>query len=254
MSGAALTVDSVTCELGGRRVVEEVSLQVAPGEVVGLLGPNGSGKSTLLRAVYRVRRPTGGRVLLDGTDVWTRRPGWVARRIGVVLQDMPGDFPLTVREVVMMGRSAGKRAFEPDDDRDRALTEAALGVFDLTGLAHRRFAQLSGGERQRALIARAVVARPGLLVMDEPTNHLDVHHQLGVLERVRELGCTALVALHDLNLAARFCDRICLLDGGRLVASGTPGEVLSAAVLEPVYRVPVLVQPHPVTGGPLVVF
>ncbi|MFI1380937.1 ABC transporter ATP-binding protein [Embleya sp. NPDC020886] len=255
MSGLAarLVLDEVGFAVGGRKLVDAVSLTVAPGEVFGLLGPNGSGKSTLLRSVYRVNRPTSGRVLLDDEDVWTHSARWAARRIGTVLQDMPTDFPLTVRDVVAMGRSAHKGLLDPDDAGDRAIVTAAVELLELDGLTERAFASLSGGERQRALVARALVQQPGLLVMDEPTNHLDIHHQLGLLRLVRRLGVSVLVALHDLNLAAMFCDRVCLLADGRPVASGTPAEVLTARTIERVYRIETEIRTHPRTGTPLVV-
>lgn len=253
IGGARLVLDGLTRRVGGRALVDEVSATADAGEVVGVLGPNGSGKSTLLRMVYRAQRPDGGRVLLDDEDVWSRSQRWAAQRIGVVLQDMPGDFPLTVRDVVMMGRFAGKRALDSVDEEDRVLVDAAVRLVELTELVDRPFGLLSGGERQRVLIARALVTQARLLVMDEPTNHLDIHHQLGTLDLVRRLGMTVLVALHDLNLAARYCDRICLLDQGKLVAAGEPEGVLTPAILGEVYRVPVQIQAHPTAGTPLVV-
>ncbi|MFP5019572.1 ABC transporter ATP-binding protein [Pseudonocardia phyllosphaerae] len=248
-----LEIDDVRVVAGAATLVDGVSLRVGPGEVVGLLGPNGSGKSSLLRTVYRVNRPVTGTVRVDGADVRDRPARWVAQRVGVVLQDVPVDFPLTVREVVAMGRSPHKRPLAADDPLDDALVDAALELLDLERLARRRFGTLSGGERQRVLVARALVGRPALLVMDEPTNHLDVRHQLDLLELVRELGLPALVALHDLNLAARYCDRLCLLDGGRAVATGTPAEVLTPERIGAVYGVTATVLEHPTAACPLVV-
>lgn len=248
-----LEIRDVHVTAGRATLVGGVSLTVGPGEVVGLLGPNGSGKSSLLRTVYRVNTPASGTVLVDGTEVRDRPVRWVAQRVGVVVQDMPTDFPLTVREVVAMGRSPHKRPLAADEPVDHALVDAALELLDLTALAGRRFGTLSGGERQRALVARALVGRPSLLVMDEPTNHLDVRHQLELLGLVRELGLPALVALHDLNLAARYCDRLCLLDGGRAVATGTPTEVLTPERIGEVYGVTATVLDHPTANCPLVV-
>ncbi|WP_308259461.1 ABC transporter ATP-binding protein [Pseudonocardia sp. H11422] len=253
MTGARLRIEGVHYLAAGRALVDDVSLTVESGEIVGLIGPNGSGKSSLLRTVYRVNRPAAGRVLVDGEDVWRRSARWVAQRVGVVLQDMPADFPLTVRDVVAMGRSAHKSLLDGDDDHDAAVLDAALGLLGLLDLAERPFASLSGGERQRVLVARAFTAQPSLLVMDEPTNHLDVRHQLDLLHLVAELGASALIALHDLNLAAMFCDRLCLLDGGRPVAVGTPREVLTPDRLAAVYGIDTVVHDHPRTGTPLVV-
>ncbi|WP_224401745.1 ABC transporter ATP-binding protein [Pseudonocardia sp. ICBG1034] len=248
-----LEIRDVHVVAGRATLVDGVSVSVRAGEVVGLLGPNGSGKSSLLRTVYRVGVPASGSVLVDGSDVRSRPARWVAQRVGVVLQDMPSDFPLTVREVVAMGRSPHKRPLAADDPVDHGLVGSALELLDLTTLGGRRFATLSGGERQRALVARALVGRPALLVMDEPTNHLDVRHQLALLELVRDLGLPTLVALHDLNLAARYCDRLCLLDGGRAVATGSPAEVLTPERISAVYGVTATVLDHPSADCPLVV-
>ncbi|BBG04963.1 MULTISPECIES: ABC transporter ATP-binding protein [Pseudonocardia] len=248
-----LVVEDVVVTAGTATLVDGVSLTVGPGEVVGLLGPNGSGKSSLLRTVYRVGRPASGRVLVDGIDVRRAPAREVARRVGVVLQDVPTDFPLTIREIVATGRSPHKRALQADDDLDHALVDAALELLDLTRLAGRRLDTLSGGERQRALVARALVGRPALLVMDEPTNHLDIAHQLALLELVGELGLPTLVALHDLNLAARYCHRLVLLDDGRAVVSGTPAEVLTVERIRGVYGVTATVLEHPSAACPLVV-
>ncbi len=246
----ALDIEDVTVVAGGRALVSGVSLRVAPGEVVGLAGPNGAGKSTLLRTVYRTLRPTAGRVLLDGEDVW-RLPGKrLARRLAAVLQESAGDFELTVYDVVAMGRTPHKRAFAGDDAHDRTVITDALTRLDVAHLADAAFERLSGGEKQRVLIARALAQRPGTMVLDEPTNHLDLRHQLDVLRLVRRLGVTAVVALHDLNLAAAFCDRICVLEAGRVVALGPPAEVLTPELLSSVYRVEAEVGTHPRTGVP----
>ncbi|OEJ36019.1 histidinol phosphatase [Streptomyces subrutilus] len=238
--------------MNGKALVHEASLHVAPGEVMGLVGPNGAGKSTLLRTFYRALRPTSGRVLLDGEDVW-RMPGKrLARRLAAVLQETSGDFELTVYDVVAMGRTPHKRAFAGDDADDRGIITRSLAELHVEALAHAPFDRLSGGEKQRVLIARALAQRTGAMVLDEPTNHLDLRHQLDALRLVRELGVTAVVALHDLNLAAAFCDRICVMAGGRVVATGRPEEVLTAPLLSEVYEVEAEVIEHPRTGVPFV--
>ncbi|MGW1147181.1 ABC transporter ATP-binding protein [Streptomyces sp. NPDC002454] len=248
----ALDIEDVTVTVGGRDLVHGVSLRVAPGEVLGLAGPNGAGKSTLLRTVYRTQRPTTGRVLLDGEDIW-RLPGkQVARRLAAVLQESAGDFDLTVYDVVAMGRTPHKRAFAGDDAHDRAVITHALTRLDVVELADAPFQHLSGGEKQRVLIARALAQQCGTMVWDEPTNHLDLRHQLDVLTLVRRFGATAVVALHDLNLAAAFCDRLCVLAAGRVVALGPPAEVLTPELLSSVYRVDAEVGAHPRTGTPYV--
>src|SRR5690606_25537155 len=148
-----LAIEGVSFRAGPKTLISDVSLAVAPGEKVGVIGPNGAGKSTLLRTIYRVNRPSSGRVLVNGEDVWRRSTSWVARHVGAVLQGLPGDFPLTVRDIVAMGRSAHKKLLQADNAHDRALIDAAIEVLELGELQHRAFRTLSGGERQRALVA-----------------------------------------------------------------------------------------------------
>ncbi|WP_328944469.1 ABC transporter ATP-binding protein [Streptomyces sp. NBC_00250] len=234
--------------------LRSVDLTVRPGETVGLIGPNGSGKTTLLRCVYGTLAPTAGQALLDGDDLHTLGPKARARRVATVPQDSAVEFELTVGELVALGRSPHKRFWEGDTGADRERAGAALARVGLADLADRPYPTLSGGERQRALVARALVQDPALLVLDEPTNHLDIRHQLDVLSLVRTLGTTNLLALHDLNLAGAYCDRIYVLERGRLVTGGTPGEVLTPALLEAVYGVDAEVIPHPRTGSPTVLY
>ncbi|MEU8521450.1 ABC transporter ATP-binding protein [Streptomyces sp. NBC_01216] len=231
-----------------------VDVIARPGETVGLVGPNGSGKTTLLRCVYGTLRPTSGRVLLDGDDLHALTPKARARRVATVPQDGSAEFELTVREVVALGRSPHKRFWEGDTGDDRERAEAALARVGIAGLADRPFPTLSGGERQRALVARALVQAPALLVLDEPTNHLDIRYQLEVLALVRDLGTTNLLALHDLNLAAAHCDRLYVLQDGRIVTHGAPEEILTPGLLAGVYGVDAEVVPHPVTGTPTVLY
>lgn len=249
IAAGTLALNGITVEASGKRLVADISFDVAPGEMLGILGPNGAGKSTVLRTIYGAARPAAGSVLVNGEDVQAHSAAWVAQNVGAVLQDMPADFPLTVRDVVAMGRSAHKVLLEPDTAHDGALINAALQLQHLDGLQDRAFRTLSGGERQRALLARALVQQPGVMVLDEPTNHLDIRYQLSLLTFVRDLGITVVAALHDLNLAAMFCDRICLMNKGRTVAIGPPAEVLTPERISSVYGVEMLVQCHPRTGS-----
>ncbi|MFG3345612.1 ABC transporter ATP-binding protein [Streptomyces sp. NPDC048018] len=229
-------------------------LVVRPGETVGLVGPNGSGKTTLLRCVYGTLTPTGGRALLDGADLHTMGTRERARRVATVPQESSAEFELTVRELVALGRSPHKRFWEGDSAADLARVDAALARVGIADLAERPYPGLSGGERQRALVARALVQEPALLVLDEPTNHLDIRYQLDILSLVRHLGTGNLLALHDLTLAGAYCDRLYVLKDGRVLAEGTPAEVLTPALLHEVYGVEAEVIPHPRTGSPLVVY
>ena len=233
-----------------RWLLQGIDLQVRAGEFVGLIGPNGSGKTSLLRCAYRAERPASGWMALDGDDLWRRSPRWSAQRIAVVLQEFPQDFGLAVVEVVAMGRSPHKGLFDGDDAEDARIVDEALAAVGMAGLREQAFARLSGGEKQRVLLARALAQRPGLLLLDEPTNHLDPRYQLELLQQLRELRLSTLASFHDLNLAAAFCDRLYVLDQGRVVASGTPTDVLTAELLQQVFGVHALVDRHPLADHP----
>ncbi|WP_412126278.1 ABC transporter ATP-binding protein [Streptomyces subrutilus] len=251
---AELVVEGLRYEVDGHTLLHGVDLTARPGETVGVVGPNGSGKTTLLRCVYGTLRPTAGRILLDGADAGALGVKDRARKVAVVPQDASGTFGLTVREVVAMGRSPHKRFWEQDGPDDVRRVATALDTVGAGAFAARRFDELSGGERQRALVARALVQDPGLLALDEPTNHLDIRYQLEVLGLVRALPATALLVLHDLNLAALFCDRLYVLADGRVAASGPPAEVLTEDLLAEVYGVRATVQVHPATGAAHIVY
>ncbi|MGW7350646.1 ABC transporter ATP-binding protein [Streptomyces sp. NPDC054784] len=249
-----IDVEDLRVAYAGRTVLAGVRVVAEDGEIAGVVGPNGSGKSTLLRTVYRHLRPTAGRVLLDGADLRALSASRAARHVAALPQERGGDFELTVREIVAMGRTPYKRAFAGDDGTDRAAVERALADTGLAAHAGRRFTALSGGERQRALLARAFAQDPDVLVLDEPTNHLDVRHQAELLTLLRVRRRTTLVSLHDLNAAAAVCDRLHVLHDGAVVASGPPREVLTPALLSRVFGVRAAVTDHPLTGDPLIAF
>lgn len=247
VQGAALVVDDVSVELAGRRIIERVSLR-AEGNVVGVVGPNGSGKSTLLRTVYRMLRPVDGQVRAAGTDVWVASAREAARITAAVVQDSPSDLELTVADCVATGRLPHGGVFRGATGEDREAVRRALHTAGAAELAERTVSTLSGGERQRVHLARALAQEPRVLVLDEPTNHLDIRHQLQLLGLVRELAITTLVTLHDLNLAAAYCDRIVMLAQGRVVAEGRPEDVLTPELLDRVFGVRAETFAHPVTG------
>ncbi|MEV6978278.1 ABC transporter ATP-binding protein [Kitasatospora sp. NPDC093806] len=249
-----LAVDRVSVDLAGVRLVHEVTLSAAAGQVVGLIGPNGSGKSTLLRCVYRALRPAAGAVRLDGGDLHALAPREAARRVAALPQEHSAEFDFTVAEVVGMGRLPHRGGLAGRSAGDEERCARALRRVGAAHLAARGFLSLSGGEKQRVLIARALVQEPKVLVLDEPTNHLDIAHQLEVLALVREAGPTVLTALHDLNLAAGHCDLLYVLAAGRIVASGPPAEVLEPALLAEVFGVRATPVRHPVTGAVQLLF
>lgn len=235
-----ITVDQIRFTYDGRITLDDITFRAEHGSTVGLIGPNGSGKSTLLRLIYRALRPAAGSVVIDHTPVDQLRGRELAGRLAVVAQEAPPDTPVTVAETVLLGRSPWVGAFQGYSRADRIAAATALEHVGARALAERRFATLSGGERQRVLIARALAQRADHLLLDEPTNHLDIRYQHELLSLVRGLtATTTIVVLHELNLAARYCDRLVLLDGGRVAAAGTVAEVLTPDILEPVYGIPV---------------
>ncbi|MFE0952559.1 ABC transporter ATP-binding protein [Streptomyces mutabilis] len=249
-----LRLDELSVVTNGSTLVRALSLEVADGQVVGLVGPNGSGKSTALRCVYRALRPTSGTVWLGEQDL-TRLPlRHSARTVAAMTQDGGVDFDFTVEEVVALGRAPHLRGNQALSGRERELCERAMEQLDIGHLAQRGVLTLSGGERQRVLLARALVQEPKVLVLDEPTNHLDVRHQVDLLSLLRGSGLTVLVVLHDLNLAAAACDRLGVLSQGRLVASGAPAEVLTTELVGDVFGVRASVVPHPLTGDPQLLY
>lgn len=233
-----------------------LSFAVAPGEIVGVIGPNSAGKTTLIRLVSRVVAPAAGRIALDGRPL----PRWdaaaLARRIAVVPQGVPPQFPFTVEELVLMGRYPHGPGRYFESARDVAAARAAMAATGVGELAALQLESLSGGERQRAVIARALAQEPRLLILDEPTAHLDLRYQAefaALLTRLnRERGLTCLLVSHDLNLASEVCDRLLLLADGRLVALGPPEAVLEEATLAAVFGCAVTVEQSPTTRRPTV--
>ncbi|GAB7044135.1 MULTISPECIES: ABC transporter ATP-binding protein [Catenuloplanes] len=232
-----ITAEHITRRVRGRALLDDVTLTPPAHAITGLLGPNGSGKSTLLRVLAGLQRPDHGRVLVDGADRVTIPRRALARRIAIVTQHVPADVDMSVRDVLLLARIPHRPALAPVTPDDERRADEALDAAGLPGLGGRRWSQLSGGERQRADIARALLQDPDVLLLDEPTNHLDIRHRLALFHRLRAAGRTVVTALHDLDLAAAFCDHVAVLHDGRLVAAGPPAEVLTPAVIRRVYRV-----------------
>ncbi|WP_299539231.1 ABC transporter ATP-binding protein [uncultured Streptomyces sp.] len=249
-----LRADRVSRRAGGRLILDGVTLAPAPGSTLGLLGPNGSGKSTLLRVLAGVLPPGGGFVTLDGRDLAATGRRAVAQRVAVVDQHAVTQVELSVLDVVRLGRIPHRRAWSAPGPADDDAVREALELTGLTGLTGQSWHTLSGGERQRVQIARALAQQPRELLLDEPTNHLDIQHQLELLHLVSTLPVTSVVALHDLNLAAMFCDTVTVMDGGRVVAAGTPREVITEELIEAVYHVRAVVTPDGPQGRPSVRF
>ncbi len=239
-----------------RSVLEEISLAVEPGEILAVVGPNGVGKSSLVKAASGVLPVAKGQALVGGQNVLAMSPSERARWIGVVPQAVQVPPAFTARQVVLMGRTPYLGWLDREGEEDQRLADRAMGRTFTSELAERRMGELSGGEQQRVLVARSLAQAPKALLLDEPTAHLDLRHQDEVLRLVhtvaREENMAVLIALHDLNLVARFADRVALLSNGRVMVEGPPREVLTPDKLARAYGVEIHVMDHPVHGTPLV--
>jgi iron complex transport system ATP-binding protein len=224
---------------GDRGVLDHISLRLAPGERAAVIGANGAGKTTLLKIIGGLLRVGAGSVQIDGIDIAAIPRQQIARVIATVPQELVIPFSFTVREMVELGRTAYIGLFGGFDAADRSVVDHAMDVTDATGLATRVVNELSGGERQRVLVAMALAQQPRILLLDEPTQRLDLTRQADILDLIRDVsterGLTVLAAIHDLNLAALYFDRLIVLSGGVIVADGPPREVMKAEVLEPAY-------------------
>mgnify|MGYP001863990005 FL=1 len=232
-----ISAKDIHLSYGAREILKGVDIHSENGEFVGLIGPNGSGKSTLLKCIYRILKPNAGQVFLDEEELRAMSIKESARKMGVVAQHNYYNFEFTVREVVMMGRAPHKKALERDNAKDYEIVEEALKTVGMEGFGQRSFSTLSGGEQQRVILARALAQQTPCLILDEPTNHLDITHQLQLMRIVKNLSATVISAIHDLNIAAMFCDRIYALKEGRIIVQGTPREVLTEDFIRQVYQV-----------------
>ena len=228
----------VCVSLGGKAILDHIRLTAGRQQVVGLIGPNGSGKSTLLKCIYRVLQPDRGAVLLEGRTLREYSVRQSARKLAVVAQHNTYSFDFTVREVVLMGRAPHKRTLERENAEDYRIVHRALETVGMADKETRIFSTLSGGVQQRVVLARALAQQTPCLILDEPTNHLDIRYQLQMMDLLRTLDRTVLLAVHDLNLAAAYCDVLYALQDGKLVGSGTPRELLTPAFIRQVYQVP----------------
>jgi iron complex transport system ATP-binding protein len=253
-----LDARDLTIAYDHRIAVADVTLSLKPGEITAIIGPNGAGKSTLLKSLNSQVSPSSGSILLDGQPLERLNRRTISRRIAVVAQEAELRFPVTVLEFVLGGRFAWatNAGWGWETEHDLQIADAVLRETELSELSGRLMNELSGGERQRALMARALATEAPILLLDEPTANLDLSHQATLLALVRNRcdrkEAAALVVTHDINLAAQFADNLILMKQGRAVHTGTPEQVLQPQILQDVFEVTVLVDAHPVTGGPRV--
>jgi len=243
-----LRAENMIVTLANTDIVNDISIKVKNKQFVGLIGPNGCGKSTLLKSIYKVIKPKKGSIYLGDLDVLNSEPLSVSRIMGVVGQFNDLSFDFTVEEMVLMGRTPHKKFMERDTEEDYKIVREALNKVSLTGYEDRSYLTLSGGEKQRVILARAIAQQPSFLVMDEPTNHLDIKYQLQILSIVKQMNIGTLAALHDLELAAEYCDYLYVMKQGKLMAQGTPKELLTSTLIREVYDVSCEIYTNPVTG------
>ena len=238
-------------------VLNEISFSVKKGEFIGIIGPNGAGKTTLLKTLSHIIRPLGGKVFLKGKDIHLLSSLLLARECAMVGQDLLSLFSFTVEEIVLMGRNPYLGLFKQERKEDVEIVNMALKRTDMSLLKDRPIDELSAGERQRALIAKALVQQPQLLLLDEPTAHLDIGYQTDILDLIRLLNrdseLTVICVLHDLNLASQYCDKLLLLDKGKIAGFGPPAEILQYDILERTFNARCLVDKDMLGGKPIVI-
>ncbi|WJH40486.1 ABC transporter ATP-binding protein [Aliirhizobium terrae] len=241
----SIKADNLIWKIGRKTILDGVSFEAQPGQMLGLLGPNGSGKTSLLRLLAGLKKPHSGRVTLDGMDIRSIGRRTIAQRVAFVEQHATTNSNLRVIDVVKLGRFPHRSMFSGWSQADDDAVAEALDRAGMTEKRNDRWQSLSGGEKQRAHIARALAQSPKELILDEPTNHLDIQHQIGLMRLVSGLPVTSIIALHDLNHAAMFCDRLIVMQKGRIVASGTPEEIVTQELLRDVFSVDARVDTSP---------
>jgi len=251
-----LEIKDLTCGYDSEFLLKDINFRIETGELVGIIGPNGSGKTTLLRAITRVLKPRKGSIIFEGKNVWQMTFKELAKKIAVVSQNFETSF-MNIEEFVLLGRIPHYEKFQfLETKKDVEIAEKCMGLADTFRLKDRLMGEISGGERQLALIARALAQEPKLILLDEPTAHLDITHQVGVLDLIKrlneEFGLTVIMGLHDLNLASEYCQRLILINEGRIHKIGQPQEVLDFQIIEEVYKTVVVVEKNPISSKPYI--
>jgi iron complex transport system ATP-binding protein len=249
-----IEADSISFRYHEDWVLKEISFRVERGEFVGVIGPNGSGKTTLLKILYRLLSPQKGEIFFERIPMKKMDRTDIAKKIAVVAQETQILFPFSVLETVLMGRSPYIGHFMFESEKDLEISKRAMGWTNILPFSERSIDELSGGERKRVFIARALSQEPEVILLDEPTANLDIHHQMDFLNLIltlnRERGLTIVMASHDMNLASEFCDRLILLQEGRIYKMGTPEEVITKEHIESVYGCEVWIDQNPISGMP----
>lgn len=252
-----LSIENISAGYDGELVLQNVSMEARAGQFIGLIGPNGSGKTTLLRVISGILVPKAGKVFLQGTRLEKISRRNLAKILSCLSQDLSLDLSFTVREITLMGRSPHLSKIGRETAQDFEIAERAMQLADVSHLADRLITEISGGERQRALIAMCLAQEPKVLLLDEPTSHLDIAHQLSALDLIGKLNSqtnmTVIAVFHELNLAAEYCDKLLVLDRGRVAAFGSPEDVLTAEMILKVYGAKVQTLRNPLSNKPHII-
>ncbi|MDK0709574.1 ABC transporter ATP-binding protein [Clostridium perfringens] len=233
--------------IDNKQILKEISLEIKEGQFVGIIGANGSGKSTLLKNIYRLYKPKSGEINIDQENILKMSPKEVAKRLAVLAQESASEFDFKVEDVVKMGRYPYKLVFEDYSKSDINMVDEMLRKVGLENCKNRSFNSLSGGEKQRVLIARALVQNAKFLILDEPTNHLDIGYQLQIMELIKKLNITTFAAIHDMNIAAMFCDYLIVIKKGEIIAKGKKEEILTKDMIKEVFGVDCYIGKNPIT-------
>ena len=232
-----IKAENINITLEKNNILKGINIEVDNKEVVGIIGPNGSGKSTFLKCIYRVLKPNDGAILLDKVDIKNMTVKESSKRLAVLSQHNNYNFDFTVKDIVLMGRSPHKKFMERDNKEDYDIVNDALKKVEMLKFKDRCFQSLSGGEQQRVILARALAQQPKCLLLDEPTNHLDIKYQLQLMKIVKNLNIEVIAAIHDLNIAAMYCDKIYVLKDGEVIKYGKPKDLLTKELIKEVYEV-----------------
>lgn len=243
-----ISTENIKVKISSTDILKDINIDVDNKEFVGIIGPNGSGKSTLLKCIYRTLKPSSGIIKLDDIDLSKLSIKETSKKLAVLSQHNNYNFDFSVKDILLMGRSPHKKFLDRDTKEDYDIIYDSLNKVGMLDFIDRSFLTLSGGEQQRIILARALAQQTDCLILDEPTNHLDIKYQLQLMSIVKNLNVEVIAAIHDLNIAAMYCDKIYVLKEGNIVAYGTPKEVLTSKLIKDVYGVDSIVINNPATN------
>lgn len=249
-----LFLDKLSFTIGQKKLLDDISLEVKDGEFVGLIGPNGCGKSTLLKNIYKIHKPDCGIIKLNDMDVLSVSNKTLAKELSVMVQENVVEFDMPVIEMVKLGRFVHKKMFVDSSKEDTEIALHYLNEVGMAGFEERSFSSLSGGEKQRVLVARALAQETKFIILDEPTNHLDIGYQYQIMNILKRQNLTVFSSIHDLNIASVYCDRVIVMNKGKIVASGNPAEVITSDLIKSIFNIKSCVEISKLTNRPQICY